>query len=97
MFLLSNDEGSAKCSSPKIGEDRRGMSNNYELINLLKSEYRTDPNPIDAGCKCPACSRGFSRAYIAHLLRSKEILGLRLATLHNLHTYLELMRELRNN
>lgn len=90
---------------------------NYELINLLNSKYRTDPEVIDKNCNCPACrtplnikdcevpiersehrnqsGKGFSRAYISHLLRCNEILGIRLTTLHNLYQYLELMRELR--
>jgi queuine tRNA-ribosyltransferase len=79
--------------------------NHYKLVNLLNSKYREDGGVIDENCGCPACSRphfagasqgkGYSRAYISHLLRSNEILGLRLATLHNLYTYIELMREFR--
>jgi queuine tRNA-ribosyltransferase len=69
--------------------------NAYELINLLNSKYREDGGVIDKNCTCPTCMGGFSRAYISHLLRSNEILGLRLATLHNLHQYLELMIEIR--
>jgi queuine tRNA-ribosyltransferase len=74
-------------------------SQQFELINLLNSKYRTDAEVIDANCGCRACQngRGFSRAYIAHLLRSNEILGLRMATMHNLWQYLELMRELRKS
>jgi queuine tRNA-ribosyltransferase len=67
----------------------------YALINLLNSKYREDGGVIDKNCTCPTCMGGFSRAYISHLLRSNEILGLRLATLHNLHQYLELMIEIR--
>lgn len=70
--------------------------NIYKLVNLLNSKYKEDGGVIDKNCACPACREGFSRAYISHLLRSKEILGLRLATLHNLHQYLELMRELKS-
>jgi len=73
-----------------------GMTDHYKLINLLNSKYKEDGGVIDEECACPACKGGFSRAYISHLLRSKEILGLRLATLHNLHQYLELMRELKS-
>jgi queuine tRNA-ribosyltransferase len=71
--------------------------NIYSLINLLNSQYRTDPGVIDKNCGCQACQngKGFSRAYISHLLRSNEILGLRLTTLHNLWQYLNLMKELR--
>lgn len=69
---------------------------NYTLINLLNSKYRTDGEVLDENCGCPACKGGFSRAYISHLLRSNEILGLRFTTLHNLWQYLDLMRKLRN-
>lgn len=71
--------------------------NNYSLINLLNSQYRTDPDVIDKDCGCMGCKngKGFSKAYISHLLRSNEILGLRLTTLHNLWQYLDLMKELR--
>lgn len=60
----------------------------YKLVNLLNSRYRSDESVIERGCTCPACKGGFSKAYISHLIRSNEILGLRLATLHNLHAYL---------
>ncbi len=69
---------------------------NYKLINLLNSKYRTDGGVIDKKCTCPACNGGFSTAYISHLLRSNEILGIRLTTLHNLHQYLMLMKLLRD-
>ena len=71
-----------------------GMTGYYKLINLLNSKYREDGGVIDEKCGCPACLRGksgYSVAYVSHLLRSKEILGLRLTTLHNLYTYLNLM------
>jgi len=67
--------------------------NNYKLINLLKSKYRSDGGVIDKDCRCPVCAGGFSKAYISHLVREKEMLGPRLATLHNLYLYLELLKE----
>lgn len=69
----------------------------YQLENLLNSRYRTDRGVIDENCGCEACKRGLSRAYISHLLRAKEILGVRLATLHNLWQYLDMMRKIRQN
>jgi len=71
----------------------------FELINLLNSKCRTDPGVIDPQCECRACQhgKGFSRAYISHLLRSNEILGLRLATTHNLWQYLSLMKSIRGD
>jgi queuine tRNA-ribosyltransferase len=62
-------------------------------IRLRNARYRSDPRPIDETCGCYAC-RNFSLAYVHHLQRANEILGARLATLHNLHYYLTLMREL---
>src|SRR5262245_55562735 len=63
-------------------------------IRLRNARYRVDTRPIDETCGCYAC-RNFSLAYVHHLQRANEILGARLATLHNLHYYLTLMRELR--
>ncbi len=68
---------------------------NFKEINMLKSVHRADKNPIDKNCQCPACSGGFSRAYLHHLAKEKEILGIRLLTLHNLFTYLKLIKEIR--
>ncbi len=63
-------------------------------INLRNSKFRTDPQPILPGCDCEAC-QGFSRAYISHLIHSGEILGIRLATIHNLRFYQRLMSDMR--
>jgi queuine tRNA-ribosyltransferase len=62
-------------------------------VRLRNARYRDDTGPIDETCGCYAC-RNFSLAYIHHLQRANEILGARLATIHNLHYYLTLMREL---
>jgi queuine tRNA-ribosyltransferase len=62
-------------------------------IRLRNARYRNDPGPIDETCGCYAC-RNFSLAYVHHLQRANEILGARLATVHNLYYYLTLMREL---
>jgi queuine tRNA-ribosyltransferase len=63
-------------------------------INLKNAQFAMDKAPIEEGCACPAC-REFTRGYIRHLVKAEEILGLRLITLHNLHFYLELMRQAR--
>src|SRR3984893_8450383 len=63
-------------------------------LNLKNAEFALDKGPIEDGCECPAC-REFSRGYIRHLVKAEEILGLRLITLHNLHSYLDLMRQAR--
>jgi queuine tRNA-ribosyltransferase len=63
-------------------------------LRLRNARYRDDTRPVDESCECYAC-RHFSRAYLHHLQRANEILGARLATIHNLHYYLTLARELR--
>jgi queuine tRNA-ribosyltransferase len=63
-------------------------------LNLKNAEFALQKEPIEEGCVCPACAE-FSRGYIRHLVKAEEILGLRLITLHNLHFYLDLMRQAR--
>jgi queuine tRNA-ribosyltransferase len=63
-------------------------------LNLRNAAFLDDPEPIDASCACEAC-RGFSRAYVAHLFRARELLAYRLASVHNVTWTLELMRRLR--
>ena len=63
-------------------------------LNLFNAKYETDPRPIEEGCQCPAC-RNYSRAYIRHLLKAKEMLGMRLCVLHNLYFYNHLMEDIR--
>ena len=62
--------------------------------NLFNAKYELDERPIEEGCGCPAC-RHYSRAYIRHLLKAKEMLGMRLCVLHNLYFYNHLMEEIR--
>ena len=64
-------------------------------LNLFNQKYQTDMRPIEQGCQCPAC-RTYSRAYIRHLLKAKEMLGMRLCVLHNLYFYNHMMEEIRN-
>ena len=64
-------------------------------MNLLNQKYETDPEPIDSTCNCPAC-RNYSRAYIRHLFKAKEMFGMRLCVLHNLYFYNHLMEEIRD-
>jgi queuine tRNA-ribosyltransferase len=63
-------------------------------INLKNAQFALDKGPIQENCACPTC-REFTRGYIRHLVKAEEILGLRLITLHNIHSYLELMRQAR--
>jgi hypothetical protein len=64
-------------------------------LNLKNAEFAMDKRPIEENCACPSC-REFTRGYVRHLVKAEEILGLRLITLHNLHFYLDLMRQARD-
>ena len=66
------------------------------IININNAKYERDGKPIDEECNCPTC-RKHSRAYVRHLFKSNEILGMRLAVIHNLYFYNNLMAELREN
>lgn len=67
---------------------------NLGKMNLLNAKYERDDRPIEEGCRCPVCQR-YSRAYVRHLLKAKEMLGLRLMVLHNLYFYNTMMEEIR--
>ena len=64
-------------------------------LNLFNAKFETDMRPIEEGCQCPVCRR-YSRAYIRHLLKAKEMLGMRFCVLHNLYFYNHLMEEIRD-
>ena len=68
---------------------------NHGKLNLFNAKYELDSRPIEEGCQCPAC-RSYSRAYIRHLLKAKEMLGMRLCVLHNLYFYNTMMEEIRD-
>jgi len=67
---------------------------NHGKMNLMNAKYELDDRPVEEGCGCPACQH-YSRAYIRHLLKAKEMLGLRLLVLHNLYFYNNMMEEIR--
>ena len=67
---------------------------NQGKINLFNQKYEKDMRPIEEGCGCPTCRR-YSRAYVRHLLKAKEMLGMRLCVLHNLYFYNTMMEEIR--
>jgi queuine tRNA-ribosyltransferase len=82
------------CVAPtRMGRNGTAFTRDGRL-NIKRTEFRTDPRPLDAECDCSACTR-FSRAYIRHLFVSDEILGLRLLSLHNVHFLLSLARQAR--
>ena len=64
-------------------------------INLMNAKFELDTKPIDEGCQCPAC-KNYTRAYIRHLFKAKELLAMRLCVLHNLYFYNKLMEDIRN-
>lgn len=70
---------------------------NFSKINLKLSGHQTDKRIIQKNCQCPVCKEGYSRAFLGHLFKNKEMLGLRLASLHNLWTIRELLRRIRKS
>ncbi len=67
----------------------------YGKINIMNAKYELDKNPIDEGCDCPTCKH-YTRGYIRHLFKAKEMLAMRLCVLHNLYFYNKLMEDIRN-
>ncbi len=83
------------CVYPSRNGRHGHLYTNHGKINLFNAKYETDGRPIEEGCGCPACRR-YSRAYIRHLLKAKEMLGMRLCVLHNLYFYNTMMEEIRD-
>jgi queuine tRNA-ribosyltransferase len=73
-----------------------GKGRGYKDIDFRKAKLKNDRNPIDKNCGCPVCQQNFSRAYLHHLVKIEEILGIRLLTQHNLYTYFDLMKKIRS-
>ena len=83
------------CVYPTRNGRHGHLYTNQGKINLFNAKYELDARPIEEGCGCPACRR-YSRAYIRHLLKAKEMLGMRLCVLHNLYFYNTMMTEIRD-
>ena len=83
------------CVYPSRNGRHGHVYTNHGKRNLFHARYDLDDRPIEEGCGCPACRR-YSRAYIRHLLKAKEMLGMRLCVLHNLYFYNTMMSEIRN-
>ncbi|MBQ8146266.1 MAG: tRNA guanosine(34) transglycosylase Tgt [Clostridia bacterium] len=82
------------CVMPSRNARHGNLFTWHGKMNIMNEKYMRDSRPIDEGCSCPAC-RDYSRAYIRHLLKAKEALGMRLCVLHNLYFYNELMEKIR--
>lgn len=82
------------CVYPSRNGRHGHVYTNHGKINLFNAKYELDDRPIEEGCQCPACQK-YSRAYIRHLLKAKEMLGMRLCVLHNLYFYNTMMEEIR--
>ena len=82
------------CVYPSRNGRHGHVYTNHGKLNLLNAQYELDDRPIEEGCACPACRR-YTRAYIRHLLKAKEMLGMRLCVLHNLYFYNHMMEEIR--
>ena len=82
------------CVYPSRNGRHGHVYTNHGKLNLFNAKYELDDRPIEEGCQCPAC-RKYSRAYIRHLLKAKEMLGMRLCVLHNLYFYNTMMEEIR--
>ena len=84
------------CVYPSRNGRHGHVYTNHGKLNLFNQKYQKDMRPIEEGCNCPAC-RTYSRAYIRHLLKAKEMLGMRLCVLHNLYFYNNMMEEIRDS
>lgn len=83
------------CVYPSRNGRHGHVYTNHGKLNLFNKKYEKDMRPIEEGCGCPTCRR-YSRAYVRHLLKAKEMLGMRLCVLHNLYFYNTMMEEIRD-
>ena len=84
------------CVYPSRNGRHGHVYTHHGKLNLFNKQYELDKNPLEEGCRCPTC-RHYSRAYIRHLLKAGEMLGLRLCVTHNLYFYNHLMEEIRTS
>ncbi|MBR6094220.1 MAG: tRNA guanosine(34) transglycosylase Tgt [Lachnospiraceae bacterium] len=83
------------CVYPSRNARHAHLYTNFGKLNLMNAKYERDDTPIEPGCQCPTCKR-YSKAYIRHLLKAKEMLGMRLCVIHNLYFYNRMMEEIRD-
>ena len=84
------------CAMPSRNARHGHLNTHMGVININNKKYERDAGPIDPQCDCPTC-RNYSRAYIRHLLKAGEMLGMRLAVMHNLYFYNQLMQDIRES
>ncbi|MGN0530395.1 MAG: tRNA guanosine(34) transglycosylase Tgt [Eubacterium sp.] len=84
------------CVMPSRNARHGHLFTHSGIINISNSKYARDESPIDPECSCPVC-RNYSRGYLRHLFKANEMLGMRLAVMHNLYFYNNLMKEIRYN
>ena len=84
------------CVYPTRNGRHGHLYTNHGKINLFNAKYELDGRPIEEGCPCPTCRR-YSRAYVRHLLKAKEMLGMRMCVIHNLYFYNRMMEEIRDS
>lgn len=84
------------CVYPSRNGRHGHVYTNQGKLNLMNAKFELDQRPIAEDCGCPVCRRGYSRGYIRHLLKAKEMLGLRFCVLHNLYYYNNMMQEIRD-
>ena len=84
------------CVYPSRNGRHGNLYTNYGTVRIRNARYALDSRPIEEGCGCPVCRGGYSRAYVRHLVRSQETLGLRMCVMHNLYFYNNLMTNIRD-
>ena len=84
------------CVYPSRNGRHGNLYTGHGTLHIMNAKYATDDRPIEEGCGCPACRAGYSRAYIRHLMKAQEMLGLRFCVMHNLYFYNRLMQEIRD-
>lgn len=83
------------CVMPTRNARNGQLFTSFGTLNISNAQYRTDTDPIEAGCTCYTC-KNYSRAYLRHLFMSRELFAYRLNTIHNIHHYIHLMKAMRN-
>lgn len=84
------------CVYPSRNARHGQLYTNHGKVNIKNQQYERDMSPIEEGCQCPTCKAGYSKAYIRHLMKANEMLGMRLCVTHNLYFYNKMMEEIRD-